>query len=356
MSEVSHSVVVSQLASILRSLRTNFRIGKCFFASKTGFTCDGVSNFELVTSTGLILQVNAKTFPNLFKALKGGSNNFGVVTRFDFNTFPQGDLWGGEVIYLPTSQPAQASALYDLIENTGSIMNPPNDVQVINSYILGYTGNFYVNIYTNTVPQAWPSQLDEFHAISPVLLDTTRTGNITTFNEELATGTPNGQFYIFGTITFSNNLAFPGYLKNLTDATYGAFVASGMDPALQVSMVLQPLTKAMIAPGCGKNSLGLCPDQDGNLVFLDLTVSWQSANNSATFTNASNSFIAQATAAAKQAGIFNEYIYLNYALPGQDPISSYGSSNKNNMITQSKLFDPTQAFQKLVPGGFKLQK
>jgi hypothetical protein len=35
--------------------------------------------------------------PDLFRALKGGANNFGVVTRFDLATFPQGQILGGNV-------------------------------------------------------------------------------------------------------------------------------------------------------------------------------------------------------------------------------------------------------------------
>ena len=37
--------------------------------------------------------------PDLFMALKDGSNNFGIVTRYDLQTFPQGDFWGGFTFY-----------------------------------------------------------------------------------------------------------------------------------------------------------------------------------------------------------------------------------------------------------------
>ena len=120
-----------------------------------------------------------------------------------------------------------------------------------------------------------------------------------------------------------------------------------------VSMVLQPLTKAMMAPGCGENSLGLCPS-DGNLVFVDLTVSWTLASNSDVITAAADAFVANATSAAQKAGVLNGYIYLNYALPGQDPIKSYGAENVANMRAQSRIWDPSGAFQRLVPGGYKL--
>jgi hypothetical protein len=46
----------------------------------------------------------------LFQALKGGSNNFGVVTRFDLYAFEQGDLWGGVVTYPNTTTHLQLPA------------------------------------------------------------------------------------------------------------------------------------------------------------------------------------------------------------------------------------------------------
>lgn len=48
-------------------------------------------------SSGNILNANRTSHPDLWKALKGGGNNFGIVTRYDLATFPQGDLWTGTV-------------------------------------------------------------------------------------------------------------------------------------------------------------------------------------------------------------------------------------------------------------------
>ena len=52
-------------------------------------------NFELVTASGQILQVNEVTQPDLFWALKGGSNNFGIITRYDLKTYEIGTVFGG---------------------------------------------------------------------------------------------------------------------------------------------------------------------------------------------------------------------------------------------------------------------
>lgn len=57
--------------------------GYSWFTSKMGFVADGVVNFELVTGSGAIIQVNATSYSDLFVGLKGGGNNFGIVTRYD---------------------------------------------------------------------------------------------------------------------------------------------------------------------------------------------------------------------------------------------------------------------------------
>lgn len=50
---------------------------------------------EVVLPSGEIVNANATSNSDLWRALKGGSNNFGVVTRIDLKTFPQGKFWGG---------------------------------------------------------------------------------------------------------------------------------------------------------------------------------------------------------------------------------------------------------------------
>ena len=59
------------------------------------------------------MQANANTNHDLFIALKGGSNNFGVVTRFDLPTFKQGQMWGGGIYYSPSVYPQLAQAFSD---------------------------------------------------------------------------------------------------------------------------------------------------------------------------------------------------------------------------------------------------
>ncbi|KAM3089404.1 hypothetical protein ACMFMG_001003 [Clarireedia jacksonii] len=72
-----------------------------------------VENFEVVLASGEIVNANANSNSDLWTALKGGGNNFGIVTRFDIRTFQQGKQWDGLVVYPITTLDEHWKALED---------------------------------------------------------------------------------------------------------------------------------------------------------------------------------------------------------------------------------------------------
>jgi hypothetical protein len=64
--------------------------------------------------------------------------------------------------------------------------------------------------------------------------------------------------------------------------------------------------------------------------------------------------VEKSEAAAVEMGLKNDYIYLNYAGPGQLPFASYGAANVQRLKEISNKYDPAQVFEVLQPGGFKL--
>lgn len=66
------------------------------------------------------------------------------------------------------------------------------------------------------------------------------------------------------------------------------------------------------------------------------------------------SLIRQSITYAKSRGLYDPYLYLNYALKEQDPLKSYGIESYGNLKAVAAKYDPGQIFQRLVPGGFKL--
>ncbi len=62
---------------------------------KYGLASDRVTAIEVVTADGELRHVTAETEPDLFWALRGGRDNFGIVTAIEFRLFPVTELYGG---------------------------------------------------------------------------------------------------------------------------------------------------------------------------------------------------------------------------------------------------------------------
>jgi hypothetical protein len=70
-----------------------------------------------VLASGDIVNANAKENSDLYRALKGCSNNLGIVTRFDLRSFPLTKLWGGLVMSGISNANSQYQKLANLIED-----------------------------------------------------------------------------------------------------------------------------------------------------------------------------------------------------------------------------------------------
>lgn len=71
-------------------------------ARRYGYAADHVRRIEVVTAEGgtaRLRQVSAEQEPELFWALRGGRNNFGVVTGLEIGLVPVGTIYGGGLYF-----------------------------------------------------------------------------------------------------------------------------------------------------------------------------------------------------------------------------------------------------------------
>lgn len=87
--------------------------GFSFHTGRHGLGCDNVVSYELALADGRITTASAEEHEDLFRALKGGGNNFGIVTQFTVKTFPSSQIWGGLSFKPVDVLPAAAEALVD---------------------------------------------------------------------------------------------------------------------------------------------------------------------------------------------------------------------------------------------------
>ncbi|KEY74794.1 hypothetical protein S7711_09843 [Stachybotrys chartarum IBT 7711] len=73
--------------------------GVSYFGSRFGWAVNNVAKYEVVLANSTIVNASAKENPDLFWALKGGSSNYGIVTRFDIKTFPLGQVFSEQLTF-----------------------------------------------------------------------------------------------------------------------------------------------------------------------------------------------------------------------------------------------------------------
>ena len=320
-------------------------------------------NIEIVLANGQIVSANAQQNPDLFTALKGGSNNFGIVTRFDFQTFSLGNFWGGFINYPSSTIPQQLQAFEHFLD--------PKDFDFHAEIIMaiGYVGAIKSIIVSNgiyyTRPAVDPPILHPFTAIQPQFSSTMRISNMTDFvNEEESLQVPNPRYVTWPNQlrdkTQKTNSSSSGIYVNTVFSPSGSIFQdiyalwnSTVDSIRNVSGIQHFMILQRIPAVIRGNSLGLVASE-GPLVLCLLEIAWAQPGDDQYINNMAKTLISRIEQATKAAHLFNRYKYLNYAANFQDPIGSYGVVSKINLQQISKKYDPNGVFQISVPGGFKL--
>ena len=92
--------------------------------------------YEIVLGNGKVAYASASSNPDLWLALKGGSNNLGIITRFDIGTISQGKMSYNSVNYNYTNASLQAQA-----NAFSNFMKPQNfDKSAMMGVFLDYFG------------------------------------------------------------------------------------------------------------------------------------------------------------------------------------------------------------------------
>jgi FAD/FMN-containing dehydrogenase len=73
--------------------------GLGLLSRRYGYAADSVRSMDVVTPDGRLRHVTADSEPDLFWALRGGRDNFGVVTKLEVDLVPVARLYGGGLYF-----------------------------------------------------------------------------------------------------------------------------------------------------------------------------------------------------------------------------------------------------------------
>lgn len=312
---------------------------------------DAVINFELVIGNGSIINVNATSNSDLFVGLKGGGNNFGIVTRYDLDAFPFDKMWGGIMAYPMNTAKAQIEYFTKFTNRIAE--DPKANFLQIWSYQQASGAQSILNVIEYVAPVEAPEIYADVLAIPGLISSTMRITNVSSLTDELvrsassldsrnhfvtATFSSSAEMYEIA-VDISNRHLEP--LKNTTGIVW--------------SLLFQPIPLIVSDHSVvtGGNIMGVERNK-GHLTLFLVYLTWLEPSDDQKFKDAAYAVIDEINAAAENLGVSNPFIYLNYAGEEQNPLMGYGEENLEKMRALSRKYDQQGVFQKLVKGGFKI--
>ncbi|KAE8414666.1 hypothetical protein BDV36DRAFT_311694 [Aspergillus pseudocaelatus] len=321
--------------------------GISYFSPRYGWTCDTVTNFEIVLANGTIVNANEHENPELMIALRGGSNNFGVVTRVDMKTFEQGPIWGGSVYHSVDTYQQQLEAFAGLNSAEGY----DEYASLITSFGFSEQGKAVVNSIVYTKAEENPAVYRPFMEI-PKLFSTVRIAGMHEMAMEQGSFSKERKRQMSVVMTHGSTLPMLNAVYQHWDSSLKG--VEGI-PGMVWAISLEPLPPAIYSRNASKNSLGL-DDASGPLVVTLLSATWDDESDDEKVEKAARELFEHIENDARKLGVYEPFVYLNYAAPWQDPIASYKSECVERLKRVSLDVDPKRLFQTKVPGGFKLPK
>ncbi|KAL4770173.1 hypothetical protein BDW60DRAFT_90696 [Aspergillus nidulans var. acristatus] len=336
--------------------------GLSTFSPELGFACDSIVSMQVVLASGEIVVANETHNAPLFFALKGGQNNFGVVTRFDLATFPQDDFWGGAIQYPASANEAQLDAFWKFKNLT---VDPYAEVE--QSFLYNASApsanpeeRYYSSnnlFYTRPVASVDDTVLRVFTSSNinePQGYNSMRVSNLSDFARELSLFQPVGQYSIYATTTFRLS---PTILQQV-HALWRSFTST--QPQSSVPGLLSVLTFQTLPPviPSSHNSLGFPPNShpEEDLILVLISNYWSGGADSSALRDGTRALIEEIDALAKSEGLDERFRYMNYAAEWQDVVAGYGEESVRELWRVSRRYDPRGIFQERVPGGFKLPR
>ncbi|KAI1371493.1 FAD-binding domain-containing protein [Hypoxylon crocopeplum] len=322
--------------------------GNTFYAGRRGFGCDNVINYE-----GQIVHANATENPDLFRALKGGSANFGIVTRFDMQAFEAPELWGGLVTY-PKSTTQQHIEAY--VDWTNNIENY-QDGSAITFWTYDPTAKDIIitAAYEDTTGAVAAAAFDKFMAIPDQVTSTMRidTHRNLTIELELTSGYRN----VWYAITFKNDVRIYTKALELHRKFVEDWKAQSPDGDFICHAILQAIPTIFSEHSVekGGNMLGL-DRESSNAVMFQIQLMVNGADQEKLGRERMVAFRETVKQYSVELGGVVDWEYLNYADFTQDPLKTYGEKNIAHIRAVASKYDPAGVFQTRMPGGFKISK
>ncbi|KAI9449068.1 FAD dependent oxidoreductase [Lactarius psammicola] len=315
--------------------------GYSFKSNEYGLAIDNVVAYELVLPNGTVTTITANDH-DLWFALRGGGNNFGIVTKFTVKSYPQGQVWGGGISY----GPGQLGAVKNAIIEFSNVTDTNATLLFGLFYSSGEVVSIVVPFYNSPLP---PSGIfDAFLRIPHLQQDVHTRSYADLINSQASLGaTPGDRGHYSGFPTTNYSLAF---LDAITDQIlkWGSQL-SPLDPKVVVGAGGEPFERGFFSHGTPS---AYPPDRSHVFFPSVLTFSWSNSTLDEMMTRAIRETTDSLHMTALKDGQDVEHaaVYPNYAL-FDTPLEDMYGQNVPRLQSLKCAIDPENVMG--LAGGFK---
>ncbi|KAK1516967.1 FAD binding domain-containing protein [Colletotrichum costaricense] len=288
---------------------------------------------DVVLASGNVIRASQHVNSDLFKALKGGACNFGLVAKFVLKTFPSRNLYGGVMMI------------------DGNTNGHPEDTGFAAAAWSLSGGKRMSFVVANIEGQSNSTAFAGLVILSPVV-DVRANLPVTSIAAQITP--PSGEYQVWSTLAFHNTLgmgrkilaSFDAVIEDIQDK-----VQDGDD--FRIVYLLRPFPT--LFSNYGDNVLGLDEIHKKNSIFLSIQGIFPNMKYVGLLRQRLKEATADIEAYARATGQLIPYLYLHYAGQDQRPLATYGEDNIRFLKRVAEKYDPGQFFQYSVPGGFKIK-
>ncbi|KAH0429564.1 FAD binding domain-containing protein [Colletotrichum camelliae] len=308
----------------------------------------GLTNVVLANAS--VVKVSESSHPDLYYALRGGGNNFGIVTSFIVNVYEQGPVYTG-------SRTFSDSQIVPFLEEVEKIFTVEDEQDTNVGLEYRYTFSAQ-NGWTVSTTQRYAEPIMNppvFNALNSIPAVSNLTGGINTLASSTSfVGQLGVTRNLFTSLTHYPSLELSqqglAIMKKLTETRN----LTSLNPQLITYSIPAAMMKNSKARG--GNALGL-EGVSGHLIINLFALSWTDRTLDNAASALAETFIADFRAAAEKLNAFHPFVYINYANKGQDVFGGYGQKNRDRLVEISKAVDPRGVFASsgLWTGFFKVR-
>lgn len=278
----------------------------------------------------------------MYRALRGGGSNLGIVTSFELELYPYSGMWGGFRMLSLDSFPQAIEAFLGFI--------PEMKADCKGHTVLGMStenGELQISqLLAYTEPVRDPPMFDQLRKVptSQQVLHLANQSSLTTFIAALQHGSSARQS--LATITFRPHqpileLAFSLFKQKV------ALLAGIAESTLEYHLLPRHFK-------LNDDCYGLTGSGE-TLVCIVIAFTTFDEKHDSTVLQTLKMYLQQLNNEAERHNVDHPFLYMNYAASFQDVIGSYGADNGEFLKRTAKAYDPDKVFQRLLRGPFKLE-